>query len=181
MRAMLWTVTLAAVAVCGAGCKSNQVEEAQPQAVAVAPGVVVVADDDLDVLVTPQDADPAVELPAVVRGLRGGIAVAAPESSALNRDAWPVVVVAPVTGVTLHRPAYFEDYRPDDADVEWATPEAAFDDVVQADTSETLGLANAADLVVQPAKFALDLVTLPVRAVLTPPWATVSTPPGWDR
>ena len=37
---------------------------------------------------------------------------------------------------------------------------------------------NLADLVVQPMKFAVDLIFLPIKALLNPPLAPITTPPG---
>lgn len=63
-------------------------------------------------------------------------------------------------------------------------PAVDYDEPALADALEGVkagGVAdstNLADLVVQPMKFAVDLIFLPLKALLNPPLAPVTTPPG---
>lgn len=93
-----------------------------------------------------------------------------------DRSQWEVVEIGPVDGRTAHRPVYFRDASIEASRVHPANVEAAFEQYVDDGPGTVLTADNAAAILVQPLKAAWDLVTLPVQAVLTPPWSTVYTP-----
>lgn len=88
-----------------------------------------------------------------------------------------MVVVGPESGATKHWPVYFHD-------LEWQKQDPAANSQLISEqltaALETRGKGSytadmAVDTVVQPAKFAFDLATLPVKMVVQPPWTTETT------
>lgn len=109
---------------------------------------------------------------AVPASTAGGMAAA----DLPRRELWPRLVVGPESGATEHWPVYFRD-------LEWQKQEATDSQMMseqltgalEARGRGTYSAETVADTVVQPAKFALDLGTLPVKMIVQPPWTTEVT------
>jgi len=99
--------------------------------------------------------------------------VAALPPIAWDRSNWPVTIFRPASGATVHHPVYFADFPPA-ARIEDSPTRllAALGDA----KADVYGMANTADLVIQPAKFCGDLVLLPINAAITWPWKPTTTP-----
>ncbi|MCX5658957.1 MAG: hypothetical protein NTW19_04455 [Planctomycetota bacterium] len=109
-----------------------------------------------------------------------------PSLVGLQRAGWPRVVVTPENGRTQHNPVYFVDAKSWADQFSTATDKQTTEQQLTAalDHSSsktygdvTTGKGNTVDLLLQPFKFAYDLVTLPVNAVIEPPLKRVETPP----
>ncbi|MCC7205131.1 MAG: hypothetical protein IT441_08630 [Phycisphaeraceae bacterium] len=98
----------------------------------------------------------------------------------LDRSHWPAVTVGPEPGLTRHPPIYFQDMNFDlrrNRGRGEASPERDFIAALGYSRSEDLGLNNLAHGFVEPVKFCVDLAILaPVKAVIQPPFLTVTSP-----
>lgn len=92
-----------------------------------------------------------------------------------DRTAWEPVVIGPVRSGVRHWPHYFSDwdYPPGRQRGDTLSqPDQAFDQVIGDDRHQPLSGRNLAAGAMQMGKFGVDLVALPIRLVLTPPWTT---------
>jgi hypothetical protein len=102
-----------------------------------------------------------------------------PSVTSMDRSNWPKVAVRPDSGLTYHKPIYFQDRetayerrqieRAHDTDEMLAAS-------LEGHRADTWSMENAKDLFIQPLNYAKDMILLPVRAVVQPPWTEVHTP-----
>jgi hypothetical protein len=103
-----------------------------------------------------------------------------PSVVSLDRSNWPTIRVRPEDGRTWHGPVYFED-RPIGSDRRNIDRSQDPDQQLQAalsgaDRSQFYTRENLKHTFIQPLEFAKDLVLLPYRMVMQPPWELTHTP-----
>lgn len=123
-------------------------------------------EDDTTVTVSADDAPPPT----------GGQREPVLPTAFTYRSQWEPVVIGPADGRTAHQPWYFNDCPIGQSHIQPANPEAAFEQYVDDGPGTVFTADNAKAAATQPLKAGLDLLLLPVRAILTPPWTTVHTP-----
>lgn len=105
-----------------------------------------------------------------------------PSLNGLDRSHWGKIKVTPAAAKTSHYPIYFTDLkepctRVSDPYVPTGEGhEAQINAALDGSTAHYKIEDHALQLGEQPLKFALDIVLLPARAVMTPPWRDVTTP-----
>jgi len=102
-----------------------------------------------------------------------------PSLTGVDRSNWPKIAVRPASGLTYHKPFYFQDRettydrrrieRAHDTDEMLAAS-------LEGEKPANWSAENAKDAVLQPLNYAKDMILLPVRAVVQPPWTEVHTP-----
>ena len=120
-----------------------------------------------------------------------------PSVTGVARAHWTRTTVMPSYGTTVHNPRYFADMNVADKPTPAEHPQTPLDVrgadglLLTVDAYDETQLAesldgakagnlihgtNASDLLWQPLKFGVDLVTLPVKAVIAPPLKPVTSP-----
>lgn len=97
----------------------------------------------------------------------------------INRSHWPKIQVESHGGQTRHGPIYFQDcpVHPREPDLaRTAGTEAGIHAVLSGDRAVGYSRTNLQSMLTQPVKAAFDLIALPVRMVMDPPWTTNTTP-----
>jgi len=99
-------------------------------------------------------------------------------SGVMDRSHWSATYAGPADGRTWHGPVYFKDrrYYVESPDVLAEGTRQRQIEAALEDGRGTLSAVHVTGLVVEPINFALGIVLLPARMVLTPPWEKVSTP-----
>ena len=113
---------------------------------------------------------------ATVRDEYGLTSVATPSLRGNDRSHWSEVSLHGEDGRTTHFPLYFSDPRASYDEPAAAEP-MSVEAAMQGERPQNYSGANVFDAVVAPGKFLFDIAALPVRAVLSPPWSRVTTPP----
>ncbi|MAE63788.1 MAG: hypothetical protein CMJ18_05905 [Phycisphaeraceae bacterium] len=102
----------------------------------------------------------------------------------MDRSHWPKRTVGPSDGGTRHRPIYFKDVdlRADEKVKKDEAYEQQWHTGLDGHRNQTLlNPTNMLDLVVQPAKFGLDMALMPLKAVLKPPFSANTSPSHGHR
>ena len=127
-------------------------------------------------------AEPSEEVPAPTN--RPIAPELRPSLAGLDRSHWAQMIIGPSSGTTYHHPIYFTDIdliktpsevQADDRIDDEAHDAALVRSVDGAKTGNLAHSANALGLIVQPAKFGLDLLFWPVNAVRHPPLSSASS------
>jgi len=119
--------------------------------------------------------------PAEQSAAAGGVQLATGESSlqGLDRSHWPKIVTGPADGRTVHGQIYWRDVQigpsPTAMSVE-QDPEAQLAATLEGADAHHLSRQNVATLFVQPLKFCVDSILLPIRVFTHPPTKKITTP-----
>ena len=118
-------------------------------------------------------------------------AVAAPETpkvetqpslspTSLDRSHWPKMTVGPITGKTTHLPVYFRDCPISEREglkINFNDPqEQQLEAALAGHKDGGYDNHHCHQRVVQPLKFAVDIVAWPIYMCLEAPWRRVTTP-----
>lgn len=130
----------------------------------------------------PTTADAAAISSSVVAGGEPMVSDTAPSLTGVDRSNWRRIQVGPSDGTTWHWHTYFSDLQiePTHPRVDFSAPvEEQMAAAVSGSEASWMADDNALALVAQPAKFAWDLLTLPVdMLILQPVWEKTGTPPA---
>ncbi|MEX0777295.1 MAG: hypothetical protein WD042_16445 [Phycisphaeraceae bacterium] len=97
----------------------------------------------------------------------------------IDRRDWPRITLSPYSGKVGHQPVYFHDVRlgnADDLQPFTGDTVSQFNAALTGHEPENWSADNALAVPLQPLKFAFDLVALPVRMIIDPPWETIESP-----
>ncbi len=153
-------------------------------------GTVPVGDANASYVFVNDEAAPAAATPATAAAAPHAAPAIAPAVAldqqpmpmlaGLDRSHWPKIKTGVAIGRTRHLPAYFNDYPPDRAEpaIRFDDPQATQLEAAMAG-NEDHGLFDghhALQLISQPVKTALDIILLPYRMFVAPPWSAAYTP-----
>lgn len=97
----------------------------------------------------------------------------------LDRSAWPTVTFGEGNGRTWHYPTYFGDVdRGEDQISPLEAPRFQWriDEAMSGDSAANFSSQNLVDSLVKPVDFGINIMLLPIRAVLHRPWSHTTTP-----
>jgi hypothetical protein len=119
------------------------------------------------------NSDDADVLPPAQSFISEPPAPAAPSLTGIDRINWEPITIAPTSGAVQHHPVYFSSDAylapsrrsplTSDSDIEREAELAT--------SADRIATADLAQIGLEPLQFAGDMVLLPVRLVMTPPWS----------